>query len=430
MRDYFLVLIFPIFVYYGLRTPIISLYLWFWTSMYPLQNWVYGLALSLRFNLVFSLITMGGYVLMKNKPPFKLTALFVLVMLFLFHSFLGVAFYALHDGMWNSLEEFFKGILFFIFITLLVRKKDHFEGIIYFLTLALCFYGAMEGGKVLLSAGGHKMSGILGPLGDNNKVALGLNMTIPLVLYAISETKVKLIKQFLRVLLFFCVLAILGSASRGGFVALLVLGFVYWWKNGKKLSIIFGFLFMAVVTVNLMPSSWFERMDTLKEAGQENTLISRVTSWKINTLAAMDHPFIGHGFNATAIYIVWRDYAHNLDSLNFFVDTPIPTKGYVAHSIYFEVLGNQGFVGLFIFLLILFLTFSKIKFLQKHHFERGTWQHNLLGSIHVSLVAYCVGGAALSAAYFELLYLLVALVICLQITALEGQRPPSHPSAV
>ncbi len=364
---------------------------------------------------------------MKNKPAFKMSGLLALILIFTFHSALGGALYGAYSGVWTKFEYFFKVMLFFIFTVLLLRKKEHFEAILLYLCLALCFFGVMEGMKVILSGGGHKMAGIHGPLGDNNKVALGLNMTIPLILYLITHVKDKYIKLALKGAAFFCIMAIIGTGSRGGFIGLVFMAIYYWWKNGKKMSIVFSALLIAALVAVLMPSSWFERMETIDNNSSNNKeevspLTSRVTSWKLNYLAALDHPFVGWGFNSTAVKGVWINYVYDLGSLDWGVDTPIPTKGYVAHSIYFEVLGNQGFLGLFMFLLIIFLTLTKISSLQRTYYKKGNWQSDLLNAIKVSIATFCICGAALSAAYFELLYLLIALVLCLEIAAKTSEK--------
>jgi len=417
MRDLLFVICFPFFIYYGFRTPVVALYLWFWTSMYPMQNWLYGFALSLRINLLFAVTTILGYIVMKNKPIFKFSGLFILIILFTLHSGLGVQMYGFHGGMSKQFDVFVKTIVFFIFVVLLLRKKEHFDGILFYLCLALCFFGVMEGIKVVLSGGGHKIRGIDGPLGDNNKIALGLNMTIPLILYLYGQVKEKYLKLILIGAAFFCIMAIIGTNSRGGFIGLVFMGVYYWWQNGKKLSILFGAALIITVVISIMPESWFGRMNTIDNKTEESPLTSRVTSWKINYLAALEHPFVGHGFNATASRVIWMSYANELDSLDWGIPTPVPTRGYVAHSIYFEVLGNQGFLGLFLFLLIIFLTLIKISSLRKHYYHKDTWQSHLLNAVKVSIVAFCICGAALSAAYFELFYLLIAIVLCLEIAA-------------
>lgn len=423
MRDFLFLVCFPFFIYYGLRAPVVALYLWFWTSMYPMQNWLYGVGLSLRINLVFSLITIMGYFFMKNKPDYKVTGLLVLVILFCLQSSLGLLFYGVYDFQWESFNNFAKGVVFFVFCTLLLRKKEHFEGVLAFLCLALCFYGFMEALKYIATGGGHKIIGLKGPLGDNNKVALGLNMAIPLMLYMAAQATHTRIKQFFWVIIIGCIIAVLGTASRGGLLALLFMGGYYWWSTGKKFSIVFAVIAVLLITIPLLPDAWFERMNTIQSADSDGSFLSRVTFWKINLLAALDHPLTGIGFNTTAIQFIWQDYVPRLDSLNFLFETPIPEKGFVAHSIYFEVLGNQGLFGFMLFSLMLLTAVNNINNMLKHYFEKTDWQYALLKAIKISLFTFCVGGAALNAAYFELLYLLFAMIICLKISVEVNKQP-------
>lgn len=420
MRDLFFLVLFPAFIFYGFKAPIVSLCLWLWTSLYPLQNWLYGIGLALRFNLTFSLVTIFSYIFMKNKPEFRTTSLFVLIIIFFLHSSLGVAING-YDYQWNSFENFFKGIVFFVMTTLILRKREHFEAVLAFVVLSLCVYGATEGLKYISSGGGHSVRGILGPLGDNNKVALGLNMCLPIILYLVNQFEHKIIKYGLRSIFVLCILAVLGTASRGGFVALAFFLVYFWWSNGRKLSYIFPLIIIVGLASQLVPDSWYERMNTLKHTEESGSLDHRVTFWKVNLLAGLDHPMVGVGFDGTANIMTWHQYKYDLDSINFFIYTPPPEKGFVAHSIYFETMGNQGVLGFLIFLLILLLYFLKINQLRKYY-TTDDWQYHLLTAMKVSVAVYCIGGAALNGAYFELLYLNFAIVICLDIAHLTAGK--------
>jgi probable O-glycosylation ligase (exosortase A-associated) len=418
MRDIYFTLFLPFFIYYAFKSPYVSLYLWFWTSIYPIQNWLYGFALSFRVNFIFALITIIGYfVTLKNKPSYQITGLFVLVILFCLHSSLGVAINGIYDFQWDKFWDFTKAIVFFIFCTLMLRTKQHFEGALMFLALGFGYYGLMEALKFLNTGGSHNIYGILGPLGDNNKVALGLDMMIPLLLYLAQQITVKRVKQIIWVIIIGCAVAVLATASRGGLIALLFMAGYYWWTSGKSFSLLFAFCVVGLIAIPVLPDSWFNRMDTIETASTDSSFIARLTSWKINLLAALDHPFVGLGFNSTATAQIWQQYVPDLNSINFGVYTPPPTKGFVAHSIYFEVLGNQGIMGFILFGLILASTYLNINHLLKHHYDKNTWQHQLLKAVKVSLLTYCVAGSALSAAYFELLYFIIAIVVSLHIAA-------------
>ena len=100
---------------------------------------------------------------------------------------------------------------------------------------------------------------------------------------------------------------------------------------------------------------------------------------------------IGGGFSAV-----------NLDEVAQAFQSPGSLKaGKAAHSIYFEVLGDHGFVGLALYLLILaaawFNTFTVLRL------TRGRpdldWANRLARTLQVSMIGFLIGGAALSMAY-------------------------------
>jgi len=88
-----------------------------------------------------------------------------------------------------------------------------------------------------------------------------------------------------------------------------------------------------------------------------------------------------------------------------------------AHSSYFSVLGEHGFVGLFLFLMLGFVSWRTGAWVMKYAADSDslTWARDLAGMIQVSLMGFAVGGAFLSLAYFDLLYHLVALLVLLKL---------------
>src|SRR5258706_14284590 len=93
---------------------------------------------------------------------------------------------------------------------------------------------------------------------------------------------------------------------------------------------------------------------------------------------------------------------------------PDPSVIRAAHSIYFQVLGEHGYVGLALFLLLWILVWRDASWIIRNSRSRAglQWAHDLARMIQVSLVAYFVGGAFLSLAYYDVPYnLLVALVL-------------------
>jgi putative inorganic carbon (HCO3(-)) transporter len=156
--------------------------------------------------------------------------------------------------------------------------------------------------------------------------------------------------------------------------------------------------------------------------------MGRVVAWKISLLIAMDHPLFGGGMHAVQNPMVWNTYRQDLGSVDF-VDTPPADEfPHAAHSIYFEVLGDLGFIGLTLFLAILGTALwnsRQIKRICRGHASL-LWASDLARMIQISLIIFIITGAALSMAYFELLYILVIMLSRCRRTvrlALEAETP-------
>jgi probable O-glycosylation ligase (exosortase A-associated) len=166
-----------------------------------------------------------------------------------------------------------------------------------------------------------------------------------------------------------------------------------------------------------MPDQWFERMSTIKTYEEDGSAMGRINAWWTAFNLANDRIF-GGGFE-TWQWDVFQRYA------------PDPNNVRDVHSIYFEVLGEHGYVGLFLFLLLLALTWLKCGSVIRA--VKGVpdmaWARDLAAMIQVSLVAYMSAGAFLGLAYFDYPYHLIAMVVVLHYlvgerTQLTGNRQP------
>ncbi|OAN11362.1 hypothetical protein A3K86_20655 [Photobacterium jeanii] len=413
MRDLVFVAIFALLVVFAIRRPFIGLSLWLWSGLFVPAHWLGGFGASISYNTAFALLAMLGYLFLRNKPQFPATGLFFCVILFCFHTFLTTQFtIAYYELVWLEWVKFAKIILLFIFLCLLVREKPHFDMVIWAVVLSVGFYGCVESLKFLASLGGHKIAGPEGHLlSDNNHLAVALCMTIPLALYLAKQQSDKWVKYIVWGIAAACVIAVLGTHSRGGLLGLLIVGGYFWLRSQHKMASLVVILLLGVVMLQYLPDAWFDRMNTLENVESDGSFMHRVTAWKIHTLMAMDHPIFGGGFKAAQHAHLWQLTAVNIGTFDF-IPSPEPgEKGLAAHSIYFQVIGDQGFVGFFIFALILWLTYSQLSTIEKYYKSdaQTVWQYDLAKMLKVSLLAFCSAGAALSLAYLELFWALVAV---------------------
>ena len=164
-------------------------------------------------------------------------------------------------------------------------------------------------------------------------------------------------------------------------------------------SVLMAVVGIAVVT--LMPDSWHERMDTINTYEEDASAMGRLNVWEMNYNIACAKVF-GGGFSmySPEVYAIFA---------------PDPRFVVVAHSIYFQILGEHGFIGLFLFLLVWFTTYRE--FSKVRRFGLATpehaWMADLAGMCQVSLVGYLVGGAFLSLGFLDLAYNLVLIAVCM-----------------
>jgi probable O-glycosylation ligase (exosortase A-associated) len=428
MRDLFFLAMLPIMLYLMAKRPFIAVGMWIWTAMFFPNAWLYGIASGIRYNLIFTAIAVLGYVALKDKPKVNFGALGGLILLFFVWTTLSTM---MTEGVpevaWDIWERFFKVILLFMFVVLIVDKKLHIDFFLGCVVLSIGFFASLEGLKYIASAGGHKIEGFYGHvLGDRNELSLAFVITLPICAYLLAEygKQSRLIKLVLTGVIGLLVVAIIGTQSRGGFIAMLGLGVYFFMKSERKVTLaIVLVLAVAVLSHFIITDEWSSRMNSINDAGDDASFMGRVVAWKLSFIHAMRHPFFGGGFKSLETYPIWKSLSEDFFAYPFFYTgeaLPDPGKPHAAHSVYFQVLGDHGFLGLGIYLAFLLRAFAgarRVARSAKAHVETH-WIAALGIMLQLCIFAFCLGGAALSFAYFDLMFALYGLVVVLELRIL------------
>lgn len=404
----FFLLLIPVF-----NKPFIGVALWLWAAMFFPSAWVYGPAQLIRYNFVFSIITILGVFAYKKRAKVEANALTILITLFFIWSFItfltGQGAPALAE---YYLLNFLKIVALYYCAAAVLVKKIHVDFFIWSILLSVGFFASVEGLKVIASGGASHISGLPGHvLGDRNDLAMGINLSIPLVAYLREQYQNKILKLGLLVVMLLMAFCVLGTYSRGGLVGLLVLGILFLMESDKKILVILSLLFVVFIGNYLMPPEWFIRMETINSASEDGSFMGRVIAWKIATLIALDNPIFGAGIKGPENLTVWLPYALELNSKLTGIDTPPPDllRGHAAHNSFFQVLGEQGFPGLILFVLIILVSFNKLNKAMRF-FPKNSSNYYLAKMLKLSLIMYLVSAVALSKAYFDLSFSIYALV--------------------
>jgi probable O-glycosylation ligase (exosortase A-associated) len=159
-----------------------------------------------------------------------------------------------------------------------------------------------------------------------------------------------------------------------------------------------------------MPESWQNRMGTIQTYEQDGSAMGRINAWWMAFNLAKDNLF-GGGFECFQRY-------------TFYLYAPVPNDLHDAHSVYFEVLGEHGFIGITLFLLLGLVTLNSARKIIKEakKSEETLWMSDLAAMLQVSLIGYAASGAFLGLAYFDLYYHLIAIVVILKALLVKSTR--------
>lgn len=414
MRDFALLLVVFGSVPLILVRPQIGVLMWFWVSLMNLHQYAWGFANEVRPALVVGLTTIVAWLFSRDpKTPPKSAVVILLAALTFWMSVAAAA--AIHpDVAIPKWEEYFK-ILLMTFVTMcIVRSRERVNQLVWVVVISIGLFG-IKGGVFTILSGGHYR--VWGPPGtfieDNNALACALIMVLPFMQYLRANTPSRLIRLGLAVSMGLTVISIVGSYSRGALLGLVVmLGFLGL-KTRHRLAtalITAGIFGLALI---FLPQTWYDRMHTIQDYQHDESAEGRLDAWKFNYLLALDHPLTGGG------YVIGED------AKLFHHYVPTAPTNRAAHSIYFQVLGETGFVGLGIYLMLLLASYRAASNVLRVTRRRPdlAWAQSLAAMIQVSLVGYAVSGAFLSLGFYDLYYVVVAIVAVTEYIVRQSVAP-------
>jgi putative inorganic carbon (HCO3(-)) transporter len=391
--------------------PYFGALMWVWVAYFNPHRFTYGFAYHFPVSTAVAIPTILGIILQRkvNRHIFvRETILLLLFWVWMVISFI----HATRVELFNDhiedaaihLSIVTKVLLMTFILILVVNSKEKLK--ILFIVTALCL-GALAIKGSVFGATTEGNFRVWGPpdsfLYDNNDLGLALNMTLPMMYYL---TRV-VVSRYLRIILWVCfasgAIVVLLTYSRGALLGLtVVLGSLVLRSNKKILgaAVLVG---LVMLVLAFAPPAWMDRMSGFAHGDVDQSAQGRLNAWQFAWVFASAYPITGGSFET---------FTPQLES-RF---TPqFPFAG--PHSIYFQTLGEQGFVGLGIFLALLGSCFFSLWRLRRR--VRGHpslfWVGEYSKMLETCLLAYVVSGAFLPRAYFDLWFQLAASTALLKI---------------
>lgn len=386
--------------------PFVGLMVWTWFSVMSPHREAYGFAYGFQFNLIIALVTFLGLFTASQKiKPVKNFSIYILFCFFGWSFF--TCFSALDPIMsWDFFNQTVSRVYIYIFmIVILVNREERLIALLWIIVISLGYYAGSIGLVGLISGGDNiGRADDFGPvdtmLQDRNHMAVALMMTFPLLLYFHKYTVNNLVRNIIKIVSVLTIVAVIASYSRTGLLCIGLIGAYYFMFLRNKFLIAFACVIVFLLAFTVMPPEWQARMSFSKnEIEQEGSFSGRLEAWKLAVAIAQDNPLTGGGFR----------FVQNPNSMRMYPGVSKNSYAAAAHSIYFEVLSDHGFIGLFLFIAAIisgfYMNMSTRKYTKKD--PRLRWAFDMATALQLSLSVYAFGGAALSLAYFDVFYIML-----------------------
>lgn len=409
MRDLFVV--FAVFgvLPFVFKRPWIGILLWTWLSMMSPHRMAWGFSTTMPFAMIVALSTMGAMLWSKESkrlPWERETIVLALFICWMFITTLNAVYPTLA---WEQFDKVIRIQLMIFVGMMLITTPFRIKCLVWVMALSIAFFGVKGGIFTIINGGIHRVQGPAGTfIAGNNEMGLALAMTVPLLHYLARDLKYRTLRPAVYSAMVLTAVAAIGTQSRGALLGMAAMGLIFWLKSKQKFMVaVLGITAVFLLAV-IMPPEWYERMNTIKTYDEDGSAIGRLNAWGMAFNLA-NHRFFGGGFET------WG-------SAMFALYAPDPLNVRDVHSVYFEVLGEHGYVGLLLFLLVASYAWrscSAIKKFAARHAE-AVWAGELANMIQVSMVAYFVAGTFLGMAYYDGYYNLILIVVAMK-TVLRRQ---------
>lgn len=433
MRDIFILLmVFSTIPMIFLR-PHVGILAWYWISIMNPHRLTWGFTYEFPVAMVIAIAIVLAWVFSKEPKKFEINWVSGLLLVFVFWMSFANLFAMVPDLAFEKWTQSAKILMMTFATIILMGTRERLHALVWVAVISLAFFGIKGGVFTILKGGAYRVWGPPGSfIADNNALAMALVMALPLMRYLQLNTNSALIRLGLWVAMGLTAFSIIGSQSRGAFLGGTVMVVFLLLKSRQRF--LFGVVVLALLGISALfvPQTWIDRMKTIETYQEDGSALSRLEVWDFAIKLANDHPIVGGGFRAS----------YNDDIYLKYMPDARKGRGRNYHSVYFEILGELGYVGLSIYLALLFAVWrsgSRTISLTRQRPDLQ-WASDLARMTQVSLVGFAVSGAFQNLAFFDFYFLLIAFLYLAQKCVLkeldattvpkETQPAPPRPAAL
>lgn len=438
MRDLFFVGYLGLLLLFAFKRPFLFTLVYAYVDIVAPQRLSYFLLNSIPISLILFGFAFAGFMLSDDKKDVRVSPRWALLVVLLLYCAYTNTFAVEPVAAAEKWDWVWKALVFAIFLPLTLRTRLRIEALALMLVLCASALIVTGGLKTVAGGGGYGVMVLLvnidSGLYESSIISCVAIAIIPIVLWLAQHGTIFKpdwkVRIYAAALIFACLLVPVGVQARTGLVCAAVLAIMLLRDAKRRMLYVIGAATIGLIAIPFLPQSFTERMGTIKEYKADESASTRIAVWKWTWEFVQTHP-MGGGFNA----YVQNKIRYTIPVIDEMgrdtgdVDSgEVVDEGRAYHSSYFEMLGEQGYPGLIIWLLIHVGGVWRMEMLMRIYRKRGRedemWVIPLARALQSAQIIYLVGSLFVGIAFQPFVYMLVAMQISLD-TYLARRRKES-----
>lgn len=422
MRDLALVAFLLALLLLAFKRPFLFVLAYMYIDTVSPQRLSYYLLNSFSISMYAAILAIAGW-LIADRKDFRVAPRQGLILILLAYCAWTTVYADIPIEAWRKWDWVWKAMAFAIFLPFTLRTKLRVEASLLFLTLSAAAIIIVGGIKTMLSGGGY---GVLNLMVDNNSglyegstistIAIAL---IPVILWFTRFGTIFppdwRVKTFCAGLVFACLLIPIGTEARTGLVCIAVLALLMLRDTRRRILYIGGAALLGLAAIPFLPASFTSRMETIQGFQADESANTRLQVWAWTWSYVQDHP-MGGGFeayrqNRIQVSTVSAQTTGEVQTVS---TTTQADEGRAYHSAYFEMLGEQGFAGLILFLLIHGIGLVRMEMIRRRYRRaegEDRWISPLATALQNFQLVYLIGALFVGMAYQPFVFLMLGTQI-------------------
>ena len=393
------------------------------------QRLSYFMLNSVPLSLIAFALAVLGFLVSDNKNNVRISPRWALLVLLLIYCGYTTTIAVEPVAALEKWNWVWKALVFAAFLPLTLTTKLRIEALVLTMVLSVSALIVTGGIKTMAGGGGYGLLVLL--IDDNSGLFEGSIISavaisiIPLILWLSKHGTIFKpewrVRAYAAALIFSCLLIPIGTQARTGIVCIAVLGILLLRFAKYRVLYLGGIALLGLATIPLLPQSFTERADSIQDYKTDESAFTRIAVWQWTWEFAKEHP-MGGGFNSYLQNRIKYDIKQKKDPNAPFEEFPpendtkqIVDKSRAFHSSYFEMLGEQGYPGLLIWLLIHIGGVWRMEFLARLYKKRTRpdegWVAPLATALQNAQIIFLVGSLFVGIAFQPFIYMLVGLQI-------------------